>query len=88
MSLTIKDIKDAQRILNKLLPNQELSKDDIIAILRGPVLQEKIDNMYYSVFKPTLKWGVSLVNQGEEASELEIEIVDKILEKLNEYFIS
>jgi hypothetical protein len=60
-------------------------RDEFLCAIKGAKLKNTIDRMYDVLFRPTIRYSASLINEGSQASEEEKEIVQLIWDKVSEY---
>ena len=62
-----------------------IQRDNFLCAIKGARLKSTIDEMYDNLFRPTLKYGNSLINEGTEVSDEEREIIEAVWDKIHEY---
>ncbi len=79
--------KTEQQLLVKILENkiERFEPEDLIYMIKGPKYHMILDGIYDSVFRPHIKYGVSVLNDKKDMNEKESEIVHALWEKLNRY---
>lgn len=60
-------------------------RDNFLCAIKGAQLKNSINRMYDEVFRPTIRYGTSLINEGSQASEEEKQMVQLIWDKVSEY---
>ena len=63
----------------------DLTTEDLIDMVKGPVYKMKIGSLYDDVFRKHMKYEVPIF-EGEEFSERDYKILEVLLEKINEHF--
>lgn len=82
--------KTEQKVIIKILENtvERFEPEDLIHMIKGPKYHMVLDGIYYEVFRPYMKHGISLINEGKEMDDKESEVFDAIWDKLNSYLRS
>jgi len=68
-------------ILEFNLPEE---KEDHLDAINGPKYKDKIDSLYYQVFRPHLKYDKPII--GEELFDYQLEVVEALWKRVNEHF--
>jgi hypothetical protein len=79
--------KAEQKLLIKILENtiERFEPDDLIHMIRGPKYHMVLDQIYTDVFRPHIKYGMSVIDSKKEMDEKESIVIDALWEKLSLY---
>lgn len=79
--------KTEQKLLVKILENtiERFEPEDLIHMIKGPKYHMVLDGIYESVFRPHIKYGISVTKDQKEMDDKESEIVHALWEKLSRY---
>lgn len=59
---------------------------DFEAAFKGPSLKLKVDTIYDDIFRPHMRYTVSVLNPHRKPSKTESLVLEKIWEKISEHF--
>lgn len=76
-----------QKLLIKILEDkiERFEPEDLIDMIKGPKYRIILDGIYDDVFRPHIKYGVSVIENDKEMDDRESEIVHALWEKLRTY---
>ena len=85
MKLTVAE----KKVIIKLLENtiERFEPEDLIHMIRGPKYKMILDRIYDEVFRPHIKYDVSVLEDGKEADDKESEVLRAIWKKLSDYLL-
>jgi hypothetical protein len=76
-----------KNLLIKILEDkiERFEPEDLVHMLRGPQYKYALDDLYDKCFRPTIKYGSSVLDDTKEADEKENEIIHAMWDKINNY---
>ncbi len=79
--------KEEQNLLIKLLENtvERFEPEDLVHMIRGPKYRLALDRIYDEVFRPHIKYDVSILDNKREMNDKESEVIQAIWDKLRNY---
>lgn len=83
IKLTAAEIKLLVKLLESKI--ERFESEDLIHMLRGPKYHYVLDDIYDRVFRPLIKYDVSVLDEAKQASEKESQIVRAVWDRLRTY---